>query len=553
MGRFSILRTLYVRLVVLLGAGLALLAVAWMLQSNAAVQQEVAKSQTERISAIAVTLAPHVNGDLHETMALVVPHKDGFTRWSLAPAPVQLLREGLTRALHQNRVDTPIYTLRLREDYRAAVQEDPDVVHPEAMEFFVSTSDTPYWRHTYKYQPSMGPTLFQGQSNTVPMYHDENGTWISAYAPIKNANGQVVALLEVDATLDTVLEKAQEEQRQRATTVIGSIFAMLLVLALAIQRTTRSISTLAHSADRFGKGDFQSSIQARGSSEVEQLAGSLEYARASIATHMESQLSILAEVSRTSSDLNEAAQVLAKASGRMQSSETASDGSGKLRQRVQGMDVAVTELNGSIAEIARNALDAARVASSAVGQANQAAGSIQELGETGQHIEEAVKRIAAIAEQTNLVAINATIEAARVGEAGKGFAVVANEVQNLAAETAEFTKEISSTVAGINDATQRAVVAMEEFTETVDLIHEYQASIASAVEEQTATTAEMRRSMGQAVAMCGSIDEAIGTVAQLSSSAQVDVVATGERAMELSHLAENLKHLLDAHAQSQEG
>jgi len=544
-----------------MGTGLGLLSVVWWIQSKALVEQEVASREAQRISAVAVTLAPHINGDLHETMALVVPEKDGFVRWEEAPGPIQLLRGGLVKALEQNQLGTPLYTLRLREEFRTIVQRDPDIVHPEAMEFFLSTSDAPYWRHTYEYRPLMGPTLFQGQSNQVPMYQDHHGTWISAYAPVKNAKGEVVALLEVDATLDTLLERAQKDLRQRATTMLGSVAVLLLLLALAVQRTTRSISTLASSADRFGKGDFESAISARGSREVEQLAGSLEFARSSISSHLESQLSILGEVSRTSKDLHEAAQVLSNASHRMQSSvvqnsetaEIASEGSGRLRQRMGVMDVAVTELNSSIAEIARNALDAARVASSAVGQANQAAGSIQELGETGEHIASAVKRIASIAEQTNLVAINATIEAARVGEAGKGFAVVANEVQNLASETAEFTREISDTVAGINEATRRAVHAMEEITETVDRIHEFQNSIASAVEEQTATTAEMRRSTRKAVEMCGSIDEAIGAVARLSQSAQSDVLATGNRARALSHLAENLKQLLDDHAQLRSG
>jgi methyl-accepting chemotaxis protein len=185
----------------------------------------------------------------------------------------------------------------------------------------------------------------------------------------------------------------------------------------------------------------------------------------------------------------------------------------QVTRNVQTVSAGSEELGASIREIAQNANDAAQVASEAVEVAETTNRTVSKLGESSVEIGNVVKVITTIAEQTNLLALNATIEAARAGDAGKGFAVVASEVKDLAQETAKATEDISRRVAAIQTDTTNAVAAIGEISRIIARINDYQVTIASAVEEQTATTSEMNRNVNEAAIGSAEIATNITSVA----------------------------------------
>ena len=202
------------------------------------------------------------------------------------------------------------------------------------------------------------------------------------------------------------------------------------------------------------------------------------------------------------------------------------------------------EMGASIKEIAQNSSEAARVATNAVKVAERTNNTVKKLGESSAEIGQVIKVITSIAEQTNLLALNATIEAARAGEAGKGFAVVANEVKELANQTAKATEDISSKIEAIQADTQDAVAAIDEISEIINKINDISSTIASAVEEQTATTNEIGRNVNEAAKGTHEISQNISGVAQAAQSTTQGSQETQTAARELSQLATELQGLV---------
>jgi methyl-accepting chemotaxis protein len=210
---------------------------------------------------------------------------------------------------------------------------------------------------------------------------------------------------------------------------------------------------------------------------------------------------------------------------------------------VQAVASAAEEMTASISEIAQSASQAAQVAQSAVRMADETNSTINRLGGASNEIGEVIKVITSIAQQTNLLALNATIEAARAGEAGKGFAVVANEVKELAKETARATEDIGKKIEAIQQETQKAVNAIREIGTIINRISEIQGNIASAVEEQSATTNEISRNAVVAAASTGQITNSARQMVSQSEAASRAVSATQAAGMELRGMAIELERL----------
>ncbi len=260
----------------------------------------------------------------------------------------------------------------------------------------------------------------------------------------------------------------------------------------------------------------------------------------------------IAHIGASSQTLASASEELAATSQEMGASagetatqsNTVASAAEEVSANVQTVAQAATELGASIKDIAANASNAAKVATSAVQVAETTNGTIRKLGTSSAEIGNVVKVITSIAQQTNLLALNATIEAARAGEAGKGFAVVANEVKELAKETAKATEDIGRRIAAIQTDTDGAVKAIGRVSEIINQVNDIQSTIASAVEEQTATTAEIVRNVGEAAKGMTEISKNISGVAQAAADTSKGANDTQGASKELAKMSTELQTLV---------
>ena len=216
----------------------------------------------------------------------------------------------------------------------------------------------------------------------------------------------------------------------------------------------------------------------------------------------------------------------------------------QVNQSVQTVATGTEEMSASIREIAKSTNESVRVANNAVKVADSTNIMVSKLGTSSAEIGNVIKVITSIAEQTNLLALNATIEAARAGEAGKGFAVVANEVKELARETAKATEDISRKIEAIQSDTRGAISAIGEISSIIGQISDIQNTIASAVEEQTATTNEIARNVSEAARGSTEITRNIGGVATAAQSTAEGAIGTQKAAGSLVDMANQLQRLV---------
>ena len=208
---------------------------------------------------------------------------------------------------------------------------------------------------------------------------------------------------------------------------------------------------------------------------------------------------VLAGVAESATQMRGAAETMTNLAERAAAqSGTVASAADTASDNVEVAASGAEELAASIAEISHQVAQSSGIADEAVGKTEDITGQMRNLDEAAQKVGDVVGLISDIAEQTNLLALNATIEAARAGEAGKGFAVVASEVKSLATQTARATGEIAAQIGGMQNATAAAVSAIDSIRDVIRQISENASGIAAAVEEQNAATDGIARNIQSA-------------------------------------------------------
>ncbi|MDD0999961.1 methyl-accepting chemotaxis protein [Pseudomonas sp. TNT2022 ID1044] len=337
---------------------------------------------------------------------------------------------------------------------------------------------------------------------------------------------KLVALNTADAKGASAIAGANYDSAITGIVVVAVIAALLTVLLAWL--LTRSIVTPLNravlAAQTIAEGNLSKVIDVDGKDEPARLLGALATMQASLRKTIE-------QIAGSATQLGTAAEELSAVT------QDASRGLQQQNNEIEQAATAVNEMTAAVEEVARNAVSTSEASNQSTQAAREGRDRVVEtvdaiqtmthdvhntslmiegLATQGRDIGKVLDVIRAIAEQTNLLALNAAIEAARAGEAGRGFAVVADEVRALAHRTAQSTQEIEKMVAGIQNGTGEAVasmqqsnqrtqstlelaraagVALEQITESIHLINERNLVIASASEEQAQVSREVDRNL----------------------------------------------------------
>lgn len=233
-----------------------------------------------------------------------------------------------------------------------------------------------------------------------------------------------------------------------------------------------------------------------------------------------------------------AEQMIARAAGVAAAAQQAS-------ANTQTVAAASQELSSSITEIGKQAEEAASVTAKAVRDAETSTKTVGTLSDAAGKIGEVVGLIQSIAEQTNLLALNATIEAARAGEAGKGFAVVASEVKSLANQTAKATEEIGRLVQDVQQVSGETATTIETISGVIRQIDQIAGAIAAAVEEQASATKEIAQTVETTSQAVNEVTRDITEVTTAAESSGGRAVEMADASSELENLASNLTREVD--------
>ncbi|MGA1864854.1 MAG: methyl-accepting chemotaxis protein, partial [bacterium] len=365
-----------------------------------------------------------------------------------------------------------------------------------------------------------------------PNFMSESKVHMAAFKPVFDKNNNLLGSMLILAQMDDVLN--MKSNIIKAMTSIG-LFAIVLgvvAIIMLLRSIINPIRQLLFTAQAMGRGDLTQMVKITGNNEIGQISQAFN--------QMQGKLLNLVKQMKTSVGLLESSSVELSTSSRQQA-----DGSMQQSTSLTETSTTVEELAITSKQIAENAKVVAHLArQSLAGMENirnntdQEANRILTLGEKSQTIGEVVAMIDDIARQTNILALNASIEAERAGEAGKGFAVVAIEIRELATNVAKSTKQIREIIKEIQDATNASVMATENVGK----------SVAEGI-ELSKKTADSANQISMATQQQGSASEqvvsAIKQMSEIVGQTTADANQIADTAHQLVELTTDQKRLVE--------
>jgi methyl-accepting chemotaxis protein len=335
--------------------------------------------------------------------------------------------------------------------------------------------------------------------------------------------------------MSSAKDNARSAQLIIAALIAGALLFAVVLAVLVSRAIAGPLRQTVRVLEGLAEGRLDQRLKVTGRDEVGRMATALNTALDRLTSALRGISDNASTLASSSEELTSVADQMTSSAARSASrAQAVSAASDQISQNIATVSAGADEIGSSITEIARSTSSAVDVAGRAVRISGEAGAILQQLGASSAQIVSVIKIITGIAAQTNLLALNATIEAARAGDAGKGFAVVASEVKELAQETARATEDIRMRVDAIQNDSAAAVSAIAEIGVVIDQINATQTAIAAAVEEQTATTNEMGRNVGEVAHGSQGISSNVSGVteaaAQTTSAAANTALAAGELA-----------------------
>jgi len=355
---------------------------------------------------------------------------------------------------------------------------------------------------------------------------------------------QLFTLDQQAAAAQARTAKSRASSHEKVMLLVTAVAAVLAVLvALAVTRMiTGPVRRVRRVLQGFADGDLTGTADVEDRDEIGEMAAALTAAGVALRE-------TVATMDRTAAALGAVSEQLTTGNGRIsaQVGESAAQSNvvaavaDSVSDNTRALATAARQMQVAIGEIAGSAGRAATVGGDAVVAVEGATVTLTALRESSSGIGDVLKVISAIAGQTNLLALNATIEAARAGEAGKGFAVVAHEVKELAQQTAAATEDIGNRVAAIQSSSSQVGTTVEQVRRIIEIINEFQATIAAAVEEQTAATGEMQRNVDETAASTAEIAVNVTAIAAAAKASESTVAAGNVSVATLAALSGELR------------
>ena len=358
--------------------------------------------------------------------------------------------------------------------------------------------------------------------------------------------GDLRAAFTVKAPVDELIANARANSRMLLLTSLFTLITASGAVALVIRQTViKPLLSVKDLLQALAEGDLTRRLQIGSSDEVGEMSQALN-------TTVERISGVVREIGEESVNVANASEEFSAVSQQISanSEETSAQANvvvtatDQVNRGLQTVAASTEEMSTTIKEIAKSATEAARVADGAMRTAAETNAIVAKLGESSGEIGQVIKVITSIAQKTDLLALNATVEAARAGDVGAGFAVVANEVKELAKQTATATEDISRKIEAIQSDAKSAAAAIGSISGVIGQVNDISGTIATAVEEQSATTSEMSRNVAEAARGAGEVVQNIQGVAQAADSTSHGATDSQKAAKSLAEMSSHLRELV---------